>query len=211
MQDHVIVARILSLTMSYKSTKTLLRKQILQNRKALSTTQIINASKKISHHFCQSTYFSTYTNFACYMAVNKEIDPQFIMHDVWQAKKQCFLPVLHPKKQNELLFQRYEENDELQKNRYNILEPVYDSNKIIAPQDLHVVLMPLVAFDQNGNRLGMGAGYYDRTFSFHANSHQSPLLVGLGYDFQQLEQVPCDSWDIKLTTVLTETGFLSTT
>ena len=107
-----------------------------------------------------------------------------------------------------LCFVRYDEGDALELNPYSILEPQNTARKI-AEDHLEVVIMPLVAFDLLGNRLGTGGGYYDRTFAFLcANPSKKPLMIGLAYMAQQAENIPTDPWDIKLDGVLTEGGFI---
>jgi 5-formyltetrahydrofolate cyclo-ligase len=83
------------------------------------------------------------------------------------------------------LFSIYEPDDVLKKNRFGILEPEINFKKIIPAWALDIVFTPLIAFDSEGNRLGMGGGFYDRTFSFLHNSKRShPHLIGLAYEFQ---------------------------
>jgi 5-formyltetrahydrofolate cyclo-ligase len=123
---------------------------------------------------------------------------------IWQQNKCCYLPILT--KEKTLLFVRYSPGDELEPNRYGIPEPV---NKIqqIAPQALDLVILPLLAFDNAGHRLGTGGGYYDRTFAFlnqnKKNNIKCPLLLGLAYASQQAIALPVDAWDIPLKACLT--------
>ncbi len=71
-----------------------------------------------------------------------------------------------------------------------------------------LILLPLVAFDASGNRLGMGGGHYDRALQFRRRrSHwRGPLLVGLAFDVQQSEPLPIERWDVRLDAVITESG-----
>jgi 5-formyltetrahydrofolate cyclo-ligase len=81
----------------------------------------------------------------------------------------------------------------------------------IQPLALDLVLTPLVGFDHKGNRLGMGGGYYDRSFAFllRRQNWKKPRLVGLAYDFQQLDKLPAKNWDVPLTAVATDTHWHS--
>ena len=136
-----------------------------------------------------------------------------------------YMPALHPVLPGNLQFRLCELKDDLackvfksgDINCYNIIEPKLEPDKTIAPWLLDIVLMPLVACDKNGERLGMGGGYYDRTFAFKNMSEKfvddpfclqsdGPVLIGCGYDFQYLgEDVELESreWDVKLN------GFIS--
>lgn len=118
-----------------------------------------------------------------------------------------------------LHFAPYERNEPLHKNIHHVLEPSPTDNTILA-KDLDIVILPLVAFDLQGNRLGKGGGYYDCTFSFLSKNQLStlgkrqknkssiphkPILIGLGFQIQEAKSIPTDPWDIKLDAILTET------
>ena len=94
-------------------------------------------------------------------------------------------------------------------NRYNILEPELKNAELIAAENLDLVLVPLVAFDLSGNRLGMGAGFYDTTFSFLNNIKRpsKPYLLGLAYEWQKLATLEKENWDITLDAVITDQTF----
>jgi 5-formyltetrahydrofolate cyclo-ligase len=95
-------------------------------------------------------------------------------------------------------------------NRYGIPEPGGHPALLRRPQDLDLVLVPLVAFDAAGHRLGMGAGYYDRAFAFllRRTAWRRPRLLGLAFDAQQAESLPVAPWDVPLWGVLTESRLL---
>lgn len=95
-------------------------------------------------------------------------------------------------------------------NQYGISEPDIPISHQLKPIELDIVLMPLVAFDLNGNRLGMGGGFYDRSFSFlmRRKSNKKPRLIGVAYDFQEIETLDSDSWDVPLDAVVTESRLI---
>lgn len=126
------------------------------------------------------------------------------MEAIWQAKKQCYLPVLTS--ENTLQFIHYEKGDALQENRYSIPEPVNRQHEIPAEQ-LDIVMAPLVAFDLHGYRLGAGGGYYDKTFSFK-HEKKNPEIIGWSYALQQAESLPHDEWDVDMDGVVTEKEFI---
>jgi 5-formyltetrahydrofolate cyclo-ligase len=90
----------------------------------------------------------------------------------------------------------------LQANRYGIDEPI--SSNICQPTQHSLILLPLVAFDQKGTRLGMGSGYYDRLLGPCAETRSSPIFVGVAYDFQQVELIEKQDWDVPLDAVVTD-------
>ena len=136
------------------------------------------------------------------MAFRDEVNAMPIIQAIWQANKICYLPVLQ--KNKHLFFVRYDENDSLTLNHYGIFEPS-DLSKKISTQNLDMVIVPLVAFDATGHRLGTGGGYYDRTFSFLQQSYlHKPYMLGLAYAIQQADHLPTDLWDKALDGVVTE-------
>ena len=94
----------------------------------------------------------------------------------------------------------------LRQGRFKLREPVVcASDKPIDQSELDLALLPLLAFDAQGHRLGMGGGYYDRYF---AKTSRRPLIIGVGYDVQQAEHtLPTEPWDVHLDGVVTESGF----
>ena len=167
----------------------------------------LQAARRAAALYITHPFFLQHQHIACYMAVTPECATTHFIHHIWQAHKTCYLPVLTADRQ--LQFAVYQQGDALQRNRYGILEPKA-SCRLIAPQLLDSVLLPLVAFDQAGYRLGRGGGYYDATFAFlqharAASSRRKCYLIGLAYAKQQWPTLlPRDTWDISLDAVLTE-------
>ncbi|MBA3661297.1 MAG: 5-formyltetrahydrofolate cyclo-ligase [Gammaproteobacteria bacterium] len=151
--------------------------------------------------FKQSVWFNNHDHFACYLPTQHEFDAFPIIEAIWQAKKSCYIPALIPNTKT-LQFLPFAYGDPLHYNRYHILEPINIENPI-SPNDLQVVIAPLIAFDLQGHRLGTGGGYYDRTF---ANLNiVPPILLGLGFAAQGVsETLPFDPWDIVLQGIITE-------
>ena len=149
-----------------------------------------------------SLLFQQSQHIACYYPYKNEFDCLPIIQKIWQAKKNCYLPVLT---QKTLGFAKYQENTELQLNRYNILEPSH--KHFIVLENLDLVLLPLLGFDFQGNRLGMGAGFYDYTFQA-LRFMKKPFLLGLGYAVQHVSILPQDPWDVVLDGILTEKNLI---
>jgi 5-formyltetrahydrofolate cyclo-ligase len=187
-----------------------LRRQLLKQRRQLAKQQQRAAAKSLVQQVIRTRWLQKAQHIAFYMAVRCEIDPQPVLRRALAMKKRCYLPVLHPLKPRRLLFVRYQRHTRLIRNRYGILEPVFKPCHVISPRALNLVFVPLVGFDQQGNRLGMGGGYYDTTFAFlrkriHAR-RQQPKLVGLAYNFQHVKQLQPNPWDIPLQAVITQRG-----
>jgi 5-formyltetrahydrofolate cyclo-ligase len=120
----------------------------------------------------------------------------------WQRERRVYLPVTRPPR--DLTFARWHRGDAFARSRFGIDEPLPTARRV-ATTRLDVVLVPLVAFDRRGNRLGHGAGYYDAAFAFRlAGRRRRPLLIGLAHAFQELPQIDAQSWDVPLDLVVTE-------
>ncbi len=174
-----------------------------EKRIAVSDMERNKAAQQAVAILMQDVVFSTAKNIACYLARTEEFDSTPIIQAIWAAKKNCYLPVLSSHEEGYLHFVPYQANDQLQLNKYRILEP---QNKTTYPTErLDLVIMPLVGFDIEGHRLGAGGGYYDKTFAFAKNAAQKkPILMGLAYEFQCLHALPRDEWDVPMDAVVTE-------
>lgn len=139
-----------------------------------------------------------------YYPSDHEINIKPWLTQAWIQGHPCYLPITL---ENQLLFGSYTPMTALQPNRWGIIEPQGHNDTLRRPESLDIVLVPLVAFDKNGYRLGRGKGYYDRTFSFllEASQNTQPYLIGLAYDLQQVDQIVPAAWDVPLNEVITET------
>jgi 5-formyltetrahydrofolate cyclo-ligase len=139
---------------------------------------------------------------AFYLPNDGEIDARVLATALMQRGKRCYLPRLHLDGSHRVWFLRYRNGDALEKNHLGIPEPRMHAQRLPA-WALQVVLMPLVGFDRAGNRLGMGGGFYDRTFAFRQRGHK-PLLVGLAHSLQEIPSLAAQGWDIPLDMIVTE-------
>lgn len=164
------------------------------------------ASQAAAQHFLQSSYFQDFQHIACYQALASELDTEVLIEALWQADKACYLPLTPSGQEKILRFARYEKNQSLKLNCHGVLEPS-GSSEIISGSELEVVILPLLAFDHQGNRLGTGGGYYDHTFAFTREmSPKKPHLIGLAYALQQVSGIPEEAFDVPLEAVITEEG-----
>lgn len=185
--------------------KQQLRNELRARRRTLNPTQQMQASLFLLRHLMQVPQFLRARNVALYIANDGEIDPEPIARQLWKMEKHCFLPVLRPDKRRDLWFVEYTPGALLTKNRFGIPEPDFRTQHKMSAQLLDVVLMPLVGFDRNGARLGMGGGFYDATFAFKQKKNTGkPALIGLAHACQQVESLATDTWDIPLFAIVTD-------
>lgn len=176
--------------------RTKLREQLKIRRKLLSSSDQRCASTLIAQQVERLSIFMEAKTISGYVAVNHEVDPIGILERAWDLKKTCYLPIATPEKT--LLFVEYFPGDPLQLNRYGIPEPIYRRERSIHPTELDLVLVPLLGFDKHNERLGSGAGFYDRTFALHTR----PFMLGLAYTCQQVDALKREWWDVPMNQVI---------
>jgi len=174
-------------------------------RRSLSPLQQRIASRKLCQQIQKIPAFKRSNRIAVYLASDGEINLQPFIELCWRLGKSVYLPVLHPIKHNRLWFTPYTSNTQLIANRYKILEPKF-KHKGVPAWALNLVLTPLVAFDKEANRMGMGGGYYDRTFAFTLQKRglRGPSLLGVAHEFQRVEHLYLEPWDVPLRGVVTD-------
>lgn len=190
--------------MSLTGQRKQLRRELRQRRRALSAQQQRIAAKAACRNLSLLPEFLTAKRIGIYLPNDGELDPRALQQRVWRQGKALYLPVLHPLRRGELLFYRYQPDQAMKPNRFGIMEPA--AGEPCAPWMLDLVITPLVGFDRNGNRMGMGGGYYDRTFAFirQGKRPRNPTLVGFAHACQEVESLPSASWDVPLATVVTD-------
>ena len=186
-----------------------IRSEFRKKRQALSQQQQSSAASKLLTTCLASTKLSQAKTIACYIANDAEIDPISIIDYCWQQGKCVLLPVLHPFSKGHLLFVEYSPNSPTRKNRYGIDEPIVTSTNLCPLESIELIFTPLVAFNTQGDRLGMGGGYYDRTLAPIRRDSMPTQLIGLAHTCQQSDRLLTDSWDIPLDGIATPEQFFN--
>ncbi len=184
-----------------------LRRKIRAQRRALSPKQQQDHSLSMGRILTRSSLFSNSQRIAIYIENDGEMNVTALISRILGHGKRCYLPVLRPIRPNRLWFSEYRPGDNLIHNRYGIREPNINRRKPVPTYALDLVLMPLVAFDATGNRIGMGGGFYDRTFAYlkSRSKWRKPRLIGIAHELQKLDSVQPNIWDVPMDGVVTET------
>lgn len=180
-------------------SKPVLRKLMRARRRALDTGFRDAAANAVASHAERLPRWASAHKVALFWPNDGELDPVNLVADCRARQSEVYLPVLADN--NHLQFRLWSTADTLVANALGIPEPDIDSPHC-APETLDIVIMPLVAWQRDGTRLGMGGGFYDRTFA----GVTGPLRVGLAFACQETHALPRDPWDIPLDFVLTEAG-----
>ena len=184
-----------------------LRRQIRQQRAGLSV-DYRNYHQAHIHNLIFN-YCSTHQRIGLYYAMGGEVDLRPLWPLLWQANKETYLP--KTTLESPLLFHRFDQDSVLLPDLYEIPVPK-TSNQILKPQALDLVIVPLIAIDSLGNRIGMGGGYYDRSFAFKKQIAitMPPFLLAVGWDFQYIKttQFDMEDWDIPMNAFISESYHL---
>ena len=174
-------------------------------RKALSAHQQRDAAQRLAQHVSRSAAFHHAKTVAFYLAADGELSLAPLIEAALAAGKRCFLPVANPSDYS-MRFVAYSGNtDELEPNRWGVLEPRSGNADELPAGAFDLVFVPLVACDETGSRLGMGKGFYDRAFADPAR----PVLLGVAHDCQlSPTPLPREPWDVPLSAVATPTRLI---
>lgn len=182
--------------------RTALRRELRDRRRALPAARRIEAADRLAAHLLALPFAPQEGYVAGYWATDGEI----ALH-AWQLRlpRECVycLPVLH--EDGRLRFAPWRPGDPLVSNRHGIPEPDLAPASLLEPEQMGLVVTPLVGFDERGHRLGMGGGWYDRSFAFRQRQLAPPWLVGAAFDAQRVDLLDRADWDVALDAVCTET------
>ena len=174
-------------------------------RQALSPAIQHQHSQALRSQIIQEKTYRNAKTIGCYLTNDGEINPHLIIEHAWFLGKKVYLPILAPLK-NQLYFAPYEISSKFKLNRFNIPEPICKPSQWKTARQLDLLLVPLVAFDASGNRIGMGGGFYDRSLAHlkHRQFWKKPRLIGLAHECQKVDKLNVESWDIPLGQIITE-------
>ncbi|PLR31258.1 5-formyltetrahydrofolate cyclo-ligase [Chimaeribacter californicus] len=178
-----------------------LRTEVRQRRRALTPQQQQQAAHQAAQQVAGHPRIQAAHSVAIFLSFDGELPTRPTIERLWSLGKRVVLPVLHPFSPGHLLFLDYQPETILSPNRLRIPEPPLDVRHILPLHQLDVILTPLVAFDDSGQRLGMGGGFYDRTLA-HWREH-GPYPIGLAHDCQQVACIPAEQWDVPLPEIIT--------
>ena len=182
-----------------------LRKEIRAARRAVGQNVRQQHSSSICQRISDLVSYKSANCIAAYLAFDGEADPIELMICAVEQGKQVYLPVIVGKSKP-LTFATWTPSTPMEKNRFNILEPLVDPSEFISADQLDFVITPLVGFDERCNRIGVGGGFYDRTFAFlnEPGHSKSVQLVGSAFELQKLPTIQPQEWDVRLDAVVTE-------
>lgn len=191
---------------SLKLQKAMLRKSVRSQRSGLSSERRKTLDATINAHLLEYAKRTGPGTIAAYAAFDGEPDLEPALRELDAGGMRLALPVVLDEPGRAVIgFRQWLPQSAMRLNRYGIPEPVGTPDMRL--EEIGLVLVPLVAWDPSGGRLGMGASFYDRLFEPYA-ALSTPRRMGVGYQLQKREQLPLDPWDVRLHGMLTEDGCL---
>jgi len=182
-------------------SKSEIRREVLARRDGLDVEQRIEKSLKAAELGAEELSFEPGSIVSGFFPIRSEIDPRPLMDILRRQGAILCLPVVVEK--TRIIFRELVRGTQLVDTGFGTRGPNEDAREI----DPQIMLMPLAAFDNNGGRIGYGAGHYDRAISRLIEAGRKPQLTGVAFDCQQCELVPQEPHDIAMDAIVTESGF----
>jgi len=145
---------------------------------------------------------------AMYLPMGGEVDLRPAIDAAWRRGVAVFVPCILSRRRARMAFVRWNPDEPRRRNAYGIEEPAYCTAGVPVLR-LDAVVLPVVGFDRRGNRLGMGAGYYDRALHRRVDTDRHwrrPRLIGVAFSCQELSAIAVSPWDVPLDLIVTERG-----
>ncbi|MBB3329783.1 5-formyltetrahydrofolate cyclo-ligase [Halomonas campaniensis] len=187
---------------AFDGSRQALRRALRHRRRRLTREQRRLASVRLCRRLRRLPEVQRARRVALYLPNDGEIDPTPLIDWLERRRARVYLPVLRPLSRNHLWFVHYHAGTPMVTNRFGIPEPqarhgAHRARRLPA-WALDLILLPLVGFDDAGQRMGMGGGFYDRTLAFTRRPGPRPRLIGLAHDCQRVERLPVAPWDVPL-------------
>lgn len=185
-----------------------LRLELRRRRRSLSPQQRRQADQALCRRLHQLPEVRRARRVALYLPNDGEIDPRPLIPWLTRRGVRIYLPVLKPLSDNSLWFVHYHPGTPMRQNRFGIPEPetrhgAHRARRMPA-WALDLILLPLVGFDDRGQRMGMGGGFYDRSPAFTRRPGPRPSLFGLAHDCQRVDRLPTAPWDVPLDAIISD-------
>ena len=202
-QDPMIESTINSESIS--AAKTAIRKTIIRKREALSDAKRDEKSLTVTQRVFELDEFKQSKAVLCFLSLPHEVQTDSIIWESFRLGKEVFVPLVNDR-QGVLQVARIPSLDvEFVVRKYGVREPAPEVREIVSPSFVDFVIVPGLAFDVYGNRIGYGSGYYDKLLN---ELSRDIVSIGVGYDFQILDLIPHSDTDKSVQFVITETKTL---
>lgn len=186
--------------------KKFIREALLEKRGQLSAEEVQYKSKSIFRELSSTEIYQRSSNVMLYISFRNEVHTGEIIDDLLSIGKKVFIPIAVPSTREILVSELRDPDKDLEVGNYGVLEPKREAVRVSDPGILDLILVPGVAFDEKGYRIGYGAGYYDR---FLPGISPSVPTVGLAFELQMTERLPREKYDFAVQYIITEARFIT--
>lgn len=187
--------------MDNKEIKKKIRKEIINKRDKLTREEINSKSNSIKEKLFDLKEYKNSNTIFSFISFASEINTHPIIKEMLDDKKQVGVPFTYSKNRKMIVAEIKDFYKDLELGFYDILSPRESELQPIEPKDIDLVLVPGLAFDKNGYRVGYGGGYYDTFFS---QTNDKAIKIGLAFDLQLVDENPIDKFDIPVDYIITE-------
>ncbi|MFL6577656.1 MAG: 5-formyltetrahydrofolate cyclo-ligase [Povalibacter sp.] len=186
-----------------------LRRKMKAIRRSVSLVEQRHVAEQLAIWISRSRLLRTGSRVGVYLPQGREADLSIAIKRAHERGCRLYLPFITHMRTHRMQFVEFVPGSPLKKNAYGILEPIASHAARVSIRRLDVVLLPLVAVDARGWRLGNGAGFYDRHLSHLRASRRwrRPKLIGIAYEFQRVPHLEPSKWDVPIEGLITERGF----
>jgi len=178
--------------------KDKVRGELLKLRKNLSKYEVLQKSNKIKNRLFKMKEFKQASTIMFYVSYDNEVHTHEMIKDCITNNKNVVVPIVD-KKNKKLIISKLESWDDLSLGAYNILEPKKEKIKEISIDELELIIVPGVGYDEQGHRIGHGKGYYDNLLK-----NSKALTIGLAFEFQIIKKIPIEKHDITIDKIVSE-------
>jgi 5-formyltetrahydrofolate cyclo-ligase len=175
-----------------------LRKELIKIRKDLSKNDVLDNSYKIKEKLFEIKEFKQGETILFYVSYDNEVYTHQMIKESMELGKNVVVPV-SDKKQRNLILSKLENWDDLKIGSYDILEPIKEKIKEVSMNEINLIIVPGVGFDERGYRIGHGRGYYDNLLSKSKAPH-----IGLAFESQIVKEIPTEEHDMPVDKIITE-------
>ncbi|MBN2127634.1 MAG: 5-formyltetrahydrofolate cyclo-ligase [Candidatus Diapherotrites archaeon] len=183
---------------SISELKQKLRNEFIEKRKSIPAKKRKQKSKLIAEKLFSLPEFLNAKKIMVYHSFKEEVETDLIIQKAHETGKEVFVPDIHDAENCLMNCVKIEKETELEMDCFGICKP--KKQELIHPKELDLVIVPGIAFDLNGNRLGWGKGYFDRFLK----KCKKCIFIGLAFEEQITEKIPADEMDVKINIIITE-------
>ncbi|MBM7614248.1 5-formyltetrahydrofolate cyclo-ligase [Alkaliphilus hydrothermalis] len=186
--------------------KKIIRQKILNKRENLQREEVVIRSSRIIKNLDALEYFTNAVNIMLYLSFRNEVDTKDLIVKLLKENKRVFIPVTVPKTKELVVSELINPDADLELGHFGVMEPKQEALRPVTPETLDLVIVPGVAYDERGYRIGYGGGYYDR---FLPKLMPNTPKVSIAFELQMIDQVDDDSFDIPVDFIITEERIIS--